>query len=184
MNCSTLQQIGLAVTLLISSSETLIAQRPPTNTGEQTAFREGSSISREVPIPKRVIALLLHSKEGQQGLAFTNEDDEKQPEKLFRASEIHLKGTEPGLVVIGVCPMCGADNGWFWIVKSAYHNPEIILFAGGNSIDILATRTNGFPDVRRMFSTPSETQRTVYHFDGKRYRIWKDKWSENPVHWK
>ena len=76
--------------------------------------------------------------------------------------------------------MTGADNDWFWVVRSPRHNPSVVLFSGGDYLQLLNSGTNGLRDIRRLFSTASETRETIYKFDGTRYKIAKDKWTEKP----
>ena len=74
---------------------------------------------------------------------------------------------------MGFFPMSGADNTWFWVVRSAHRDPEVVLFAGGNSLEVLASRTNGYHDIRTDWASAAATSTTVYKFDGKSYKLWK-----------
>jgi len=75
--------------------------------------------------------------------------------------------------------MSGADEGWFWLLRSVHKNPKIVLFATGNSLDLMESRTLGYRDIRSVWSSASDTHQTVYHFDGNEYKLWTEKWTEN-----
>jgi hypothetical protein len=151
-------------------------------------FREDSPISHPASIPDSVLNMLLQTDAGKEGLEFSrncvaaHRCDSKwsDPANLFRAAEVCLDGSDDvDLIVIGVCPMCGADNGWFWVVRSPHKNPSVVLWAGGNSLEVLGSRTHGIRDVRSLWSSPSETDETIYHFNGSKYKQWKKTSREN-----
>lgn len=149
---------------------------------EQATFSEQYPIQRPVPIPPRVLKLLLKTEEGKQGLERATDSEKKDPTQLFRAAEVHLRAPEEiDLVVEGTLSMSGADNDWFWIVLSAQKNPRIVLFAGGNSLEVRGSRTNGYRDLRSDWSNPNGTETRSYRFNGTRYELWKEKWHENPI---
>jgi hypothetical protein len=68
--------------------------------------------------------------------------ERNDPASLFHATEVHLGSpAEVDLLVIGVCPMCGADNDWFWLVRSL---PRVRARGRGKSSgEIGASRTEG-----------------------------------------
>jgi len=45
-----------------------------------------------------------------------------------------------------------ADNGWFWLVSSARKNPRVVLFAGGNALEIMDSKTKGYRDIESVNS--------------------------------
>jgi|SRR6185312_1505817 hypothetical protein len=148
---------------------------------EQTLFREDKPLQHPVPVSQDVLRVLLERDEVKQGLDFSSDSERNNPTQLFRAAEVYLSSSdEVGLVVIGIPPMTGADNDWFWVVRSPRHNPSVVLFSGGDYLQLLNSGTNGLRDIRRLFSTASETRETIYKFDGTRYKIAKDKWTEKP----
>lgn len=123
----------------------------------------------------------MEREEAREGLHFASPSERDNPAQLFRAAEVHLSRLdEADLVVIGVGAMSGADQGWFWVVRSTRKDPNIILFAGGNSLALMDGRTNGYRDIRCVWSSPSETISTIYHFDGKEYKVWKKQQRQNP----
>jgi len=149
-------------------------------THEQTRFVEGDPLQQAVGLSANVLKVLLETEEGKQGLAFANDSQQKNAARLFQAREIHLSGPdEVDLIVVGIPPMTGADNGWFWLVRSANKNPQVVLFSGGNTLELMGSKTLGYRDIRSVFSTASETRKAIYHFDGKQYKLWNDKWTKN-----
>jgi len=155
---------------------------------KQSVFFEDIPFSHPVSIPDDVLKILLQTEAGKEGMEFSKNcvaahrcnSKFSDPASLFRAAEVQLDGpNEVGLIVIGVCPMCGADNGWFWLVRSPYNNPLVVLWAGGNSLELLDSRTHGLRDVRSVWSSPSETVEKSYHFDGSEYKQWKKQSREN-----
>lgn len=146
---------------------------------DQTLFSEEGTLQNQVALSPNILKILLKTRQARQGMQFASDAEENKPAELFRAAEVHLgRRDEVDLVVIGVPPMSGADNGWFWLVSSATSNhPKVVLFAGGNSLEIMESRTNGYRDIKSIWSSPNETSQRIYHFDGKSYRLWKEKWT-------
>jgi len=147
---------------------------------EQAVFSEEEPIQYPVPIFPEALQLLLQTDEGGRGLDIANNSLRRDPARLFHAGVVHLHSIdESDLVVIGVPPMSGGDDDWFWIVRSAQRSPEIILFVGASSLQLMASSTKGFQDVRAVWSGASETSTNIYKFNGKVYRLWKKKWTKN-----
>jgi hypothetical protein len=113
-------------------------------------------------------------------MVFASDSERAQPAQLFTASETHLGVLgEKDLVVAGHGAMSGADNDWFWVVRSAYKNPKVVLFAGGYSLELMKARAKGYRDIKSVWSSPSETGTKIYQFDGIRYKLWREKWGKN-----
>jgi hypothetical protein len=169
--------------LVVLAARTVTAQSGKVHAPrEQAKFFEEQPFQHPVPLSHRILKLLLATKEAQEGRDFADARRERyNPAQLFRAAEIHLhRSGQVDLVVIGICPMCGADNGWFWVIHSAEESPRVVLFANGNSLEVMRSQTNGYHDIRSVFSTPSQTRTCVYRSDGKLYKLWKKQWAKNP----
>jgi hypothetical protein len=54
-----------------------------------------------------------------------------------------------------------------------------VLFAGGNSLELMKARVNGYRDIKSVWSSPSETGTKIYRFNGVRYKLWQEKWAKN-----
>jgi hypothetical protein len=117
---------------------------------------------------------LLATKQVEQSSAQMNESQRKNPRRLFRAAEVHLKGfDEPDLIVIGNASfLTGADNCWYWVVRSALKNPRVVLFASGTSLELTESTTNGYKDIRSVWASPTEQRTIIYHFEGSQYELW------------
>ena len=170
-----LQRITAVFGLALVVGGTL-ASEPPKHVDGQTTFREDEPFQHPAPLTNPTLKVLLETEQAQQ----VYDPERDHPEQLFRAAEVHLcRPDEVDLIVIGIPPMSGAENGWIWLVRSARKSPQVVLFAGGNSLQLMNSRTAGCRDVRSVFSTASETRNTTYHFDGKDYKVWTEKWMEN-----
>jgi hypothetical protein len=171
-------RLALGVLALVAAVAVSRAQKP--QPAEQTYFEEGGKLQNPEPLsPEALQALLAH--QPSSALDEDAEDRlEKDPDKFFHAAAVHLNSPEQvDAVALGVCPLCGADNGWFWVIRSARKDPKVVLFANGNSIELLDTQTNGYRDIRSSWSSPNETQTDTYHYDGRRYKLWKHKTAPN-----
>ena len=78
---------------------------------------------------------------------------------------------EVDLIVMGMGHMKGTENSWFWVVRSARKDPQVILFSGADSLEVLDTKTHGYKDIRAVWMSPLETETTIYHFDGHYYEM-------------
>jgi hypothetical protein len=102
------------------------------------------------------------------------------PDRLFFATEAHLaKPNEVDFIVGGIAPLCAANGGFFWVVRSTPKKPKVILFAAGNYIEVLDTKTHGYRDIRTIWPGQWQTRDDVYHFNGNEYKLRKEKWVEN-----
>src|SRR5208283_2666829 len=132
------------------------------------------------PLAPSVLRVLLHTKEIEEALDSENDEQQDNPAQLFRAGETHLGGTDDvDLVVVGISPLSGADNSWFWVVSSARSAPRVVLWASGNYLEVLDTRTNGYRNIRSFWASASTTKSSEYHFNGKEYTLWKERWGKN-----
>jgi hypothetical protein len=150
------------------------------NRGQQVSFCPDLSINNPVAVPERVLSVLLRHKDVRDALKSASESERSRPQDLFTAAEIHLsKPSEVDLVVVGKYPLSGADNTWFWIVRQANTTPRIVLWEGANCMDISKCKTRGLSDIWVGWSSAAESRERVYRFNGNKYRLSKQKWSEN-----
>ena len=49
----------------------------------------------------------------------------------------------------------------------------MVLFSGADSLELMDSKTHGYKDIRSTWSSSSETETTVYHWDGSDYVISK-----------
>jgi len=138
---------------------------------EQTLF-SNSPFQHPVMLSPEVVRVLLASHPAKETFDTLDDSAKANPSQLFQASEIHLsRPDQVDLVVIGVGRMRGAENSWFWVVRSARKDPEVVLFGGGDSLEVLASKTGGYRDIRIVWMSSLETETTSYHFDGNFYKM-------------
>jgi hypothetical protein len=174
-----MQRTFLALTLVMLATGVSVAKgQESQHAREQTVFRESEPFQHTVSLPAKVLHALLQTKEVKEALLdFAKKDDEQiNPSKLFQAAEVHLRGPEEAdLVVKGFPPVSGVDNSWFWIVLSPQSTPKIILWTGGDTLEVMATRTNGYRNIEYSWSSASGyTREWKYHYGGEQYLLWKE----------
>lgn len=143
---------------------------------EESSFTESHPFKHPVPVPLSVLNLLSRRPEVKDNLFLHNVRDSKPKNlgRLFTASQIHLgPADEVDLIIMGNEGMGGADNAYFWVVRSAYQNPVIVLWAGADGLDVLMTKTNGYRDIWTGWNSPSEELTELYKFDGGSYKLAK-----------
>ncbi len=138
---------------------------------EQTLF-SNSPFQHPVALSPEVLKVLLAAHPARETFAVMNDSEKTNPSQLFQAGEVHLSlPDQVDIVVIGRGRMRGADNSWFWVVRSARKDPEVILFSGGDSLEVLDAKTHGYKDIRAVWMSALETETTTYHFDGNHYQM-------------
>jgi hypothetical protein len=167
--------------LAILAAVPLIGEQEAHSAPEQSIFSEGEPLRRPVALSARVLQILLATPEAKEGLLFASDSQKKNPAGLFQATEVHLDGPgEIDLLIMGIPPMSGADNCWFWLVRPSGDTPKVLLFTGEYSVELMNSKTNGYRDVRSVWSSPNETDTTIYHFGGRQYAVWKKLEQQNP----
>ncbi len=151
----------------------------PTHAPEQTTFTDSDSVKAPVAVPPAVANLILEDP-ALQKLASLQKD--KTADELFAGPEIHLgPANEIHLVVIGVCPVCGGDNDWFWIIRSPYKSPKTIGGGGGSGFAFLTTKTQGYRDLESDWSSAAGFwKKDVYRFKGSEYKLWRHSEGQYP----
>jgi hypothetical protein len=151
----------------------------PSAPKEQIAFLSVDSFPPSAPLPQNVVKLLLKDQMVMDSMERVSDAEKREPAQLFRAAEVHLfSPNETDLFIVGNFPIAGADNGWFWVVRSPRKNPRIVLFATGYALELLGSRTNGYRDIRSTWSNPNGTETRIYKFNRARYRLWKERWDD------
>jgi hypothetical protein len=147
---------------------------------DRIAFLSEESFPHSVPLPPSALKVLLRDESVRESMERASDAEKRDPARLFRAAEVHLFGpNETDLFIVGNLPIAGANNGWFWVVRSARKNPRVVLFTTGYDLELLHSRTNRYRDIRCTWWNPNITQTQIYKFDGARYRLWKERWREN-----
>lgn len=162
--------LGTPFLVLILAGMALVVhgQTPPS---EQRVF-SGSPVQHPVSLSPEVLRVLLASHPAKETFEVLNDSEKHDPSKLFQAAEVHLSSPdEVDLIVIGLGRMRGTENLWFWVVRSARKYPEVILFGGGDSLEVTDQKTHGYKDIGIVWMSSLETETTVYQFDGMSYKM-------------
>lgn len=137
---------------------------------EQKLFTD-MPFSHPVSLSPDALRVLLASHPAADTFDVLSDAEKRDPAQLFQAAEVHLGAPdEIDLVVIGLGKMRGAENRWFWVVRSARQNPQVILFGGGDSLEVTDKKTHGLKDIRVVWMSSTETETSVYQFDGGSYQ--------------
>lgn len=83
--------------------------------------------------------------------------------------------------MIGNGPISAAEGAWFFVARNARRNLEVASFDGANSLCILSSRSSGLRDIGTAWAPAGEVSYSEYHFDGKKYKLWKSSISEHPT---
>jgi hypothetical protein len=177
MRCRTifgwLGSIALALTLV---NDTHAARRPrKRSVHEQRIFSEQYPIEKPVALSPAVLKILMGTREVRGGFDFASAGVPRDPAQLFRAAEVHLTGSRKAdLIVAGVGPMRGADNDWYWVVRSPHAHPRVVLFAGCLLFEVTRSKTNGYRNIHTFWASAGVESEQTYYFDGVTYRLWKE----------
>jgi len=148
----------------------------PHESKEPTVFQpddENEGFDNADPPSNDVLNSLLKTAEARQMSAKLENLDHEQLRKLFEVVKVHLGDSRELVeVVLGHSAMSGVDSNWFWIVRCLPGHSEVILFANGNGLEVLKTRTAGYKDIRTIWSSAAGYSiTTVYRYDGIRYKF-------------
>jgi hypothetical protein len=166
---------AVAFGLVLASNVSLAQNRKPA-TAEQSSFCEGEAPDnlqlQTTVLPRKVVAKVMDTVQGRDAKELAdNEGKELDPTKILKGMKIKLSDSRGSFfIVMGSYPMSGADNTWFWIVRDEGQKTDILLFAGGNCLDLSTKETLGYRDVVTTWSSPSETTTTTYAYDGEEYQ--------------
>ena len=96
------------------------------------------------------------------------------PRKALGISLVDLNRDGRPEFIVDLLISCGAGDGYKWIFRKTSSGLELLLKAGGPRTRILPLRsyTNGYRDIAEdaLHSLSGASVRTIYKFDGKRYR--------------
>ena len=140
---------------------------------QQTIFDENNPIAHPLSVPADVVKILLQRKEVKDSLNSARGVTQADAVRLFRATEVYLgRPNETDLLIAGTLPVTGADNDWYWVVRST-PNPKVLLWVGCLSIELLKRATNGYCDINSSWSSANHGWDDIYRFDGSMYTLWK-----------
>jgi hypothetical protein len=162
--------------LLIASSipltpKIVVAQSVHRGGEQSTLSADNDVIIRPVNLPKRALEALASDPYVSGALRDANLPSEKLPTSWFKASAIHLAcPNEVDFIVLGECPMCGANVSPFWVLRPKNDGFEVVLFAGALSFTVEHRRSNGYREIETGSVTMQHANMSIWRFDGHLYR--------------
>lgn len=168
---------AVAVTLLLSAlsqgANALPSRAVAPQADEQSSFNLEEPVARPAPIPTDVLRGLGQD-EKVLGCLTSGRGNEavEVPASWFAASEIRLNADDlPDLVVQpqNAC-LNGANLGPFWVFRNTGRGYALALRADTLSLEVLATKTRGYRDIRLRSATARQVLTRVFKFDGQSYR--------------
>jgi hypothetical protein len=174
MSQTTRSILGFAL-ICVGYAVVLLAQPPIQSEGrERTTFCADDESFNHASLPTDdVLDALLRTSQAKVLSGELEKLDREERRKLFRSVPVHLTGSDQSdYLVLGKPPMSGADNDWFWIVRRGLSRTEVVLEAGGNCLELLKKRSDGYKDIRAMWGAASGLKITwIYNYDGAQYRL-------------
>jgi hypothetical protein len=143
---------------------------------EQHVFgAEDENFQRPFALPRAILDVLRRDPMVKDSLEDKNIPPDQLPGSWFQASEVHLAGPdERDVIVMGHCPVCGANVAPFWVFRPARKSYELIMFGGGLALEIMRHRTNGYRDIETSMVVTQKPWSGVWRFDGKKYQLVPD----------
>ena len=147
-------------------------QKPPSVDAEQLSFSaEDETVRRPVALPEGVRQILKGDEYASSFLKDQDPPAKELPSSWFMASQIHLAGPdEADLIVIGKCPVCGANVSAFWVFRPKAGGFEMILFTGALGFKVRNERTSGYRRIETGAVTMQKAWTTQWRFDGSQYK--------------
>ena len=139
---------------------------------EQLNFSaEDDSVHRPIDLPIGVMEILRRDDYVLDILKDERLSTEKLPTSWFWASQVHLSGTEEeDVVVVGRCPICGANVSVFWIFRPTLNGFDKVLFTGALNLEIKKHRSRGYKEIETSSVTMQKVWTELWRFDGKHYQ--------------
>jgi hypothetical protein len=143
-------------------------------------FGGAESLKNSVPLPRNVLDLLIEPfKDDEHYRDFIVGKSDNDLNQLFFADVVYLSGPkEVDYIVAGNLPFAGADNEWFWVVRTGGLHPKVVLNEGASLLEILKSRTNGYRDIQSVWVMSGTKRTRVFHYDGVSYKLFNEteKW--------
>ena len=134
--------------------------------------------ANSVRLPKRVLSALLATNEAEAGRDWVRDHPGEDTSALFNAFPVNLStaAEEKDWVAVGKWEhLSGADNNWFWIVRSTSSGPHVVLFCSALTVGLLPGVHDSLHDIRCSWESPGgDGFIDDYRFNGQRYLLTKD----------
>jgi hypothetical protein len=149
---------------------------------ERTIFGSAESFKDPVPLPRSVLELLIEPfKDDSHYRNFVTGKSDTELNQLFSAVAVHLTGlNQVEYVIGGNLPFAGADNEWFWVVRTDGPHPKVVLNEGASFLQLLNSRTNGFRDIQSVWVMSGTKRSRVFHYDGVSYTLFNETEKQKP----
>ena len=143
---------------------------------EPTSFcdwrSDGSAKMRS--LPPAVVTAIANMDESKEMLKDPRNAEERRPEKLLQGARVRLTNKRETLfVVMGTYPLSGADNTWFWVVRSSGSSADVLLFTGANCLRISRSTSLGYRDIVTTWASAATSSTESYKFNGTSYELRK-----------
>jgi hypothetical protein len=176
----------IVATVILFVSHLYAGQQKTPDLRQQASFCEDGpdeTVLKPIPLPSEVVSALMYTAEANAAReSAENKGRNLNPATLFKGTTVHLaKSVDVFYLVMGSFPMSGADNTWFWIVRSSGNGATILLWAGANCVDISRKGTLGYKDIVTTWSSARYAKTTIYKYSGRSYKVWRTK--SRPVSW-
>jgi hypothetical protein len=163
---------AVIIGLLAWGASPCIAQQRHRSSEQRVFGAEDESFKQPFVFPRSILDILSRDAMVVDSLQENGIPPENLPASWFQASAIHLAGpTEQDVVVMGHCPVCGANVTPFWVFRPAETGYNVIFFGGGLALSISRQRSNGYLDLETSLVSTQKAWRGVWRFDGSRYRL-------------
>jgi hypothetical protein len=163
-------RLSILCLLVMASCEIGFAQsQSQSGQSQRQLFGLDSSFENPVYLSKSVLGALISSKGAGQVREWIRQHPEHDLSYWFKAKQVHLtNASEVDFAVLGTVP--GGDCNQFWVVRQLQGRPQVVLFAGANTLEILASKHGGVHDIRvDWWGGRGYGWAELYRFNGSRY---------------
>jgi hypothetical protein len=162
--------------LIVSNDSICLAQRSQRGSEQRVFGAEAESFKHPFPLPEAILEILSHDREIPETI------DEKEtpgaklvPNSWFFASAVHLADSdEKDVVVMGRCPLCGANVVPFWVFRPTADGYEQVMFGRGLALEVMRHRTNGYSDIETSLVSQRKPWTGTWRFNGHKYVLTPD----------
>jgi hypothetical protein len=139
---------------------------------EQSVFSaDNNVVKHSVSLPKHALEALASDPYVSGALKNANLPPEQLSTTWFKASAIHLAGpNEVDFIVMGECPMCGANVSPFWVLRPKDDVFQVVLFTGALGFTVKHRRSSGYREIETASVSMQHANISIWRFDGHRYK--------------
>jgi hypothetical protein len=158
--------------LLAWGVSTCIGQQRHRSSEQRVFGAEDESFKQPFDLPRSILDILSSDDMVADSLRDKGISPKELPASWFLASAIYLaKHTEQDVVVMGRCPVCGANVVPFWVFRPVETGYNLVFFSGGLALSISRHRSNGYLNLETSLVSMQKPRTGVWRFDGSRYQL-------------